>query len=116
MSGTITLDEIAIRQYRASPGLLAGRVIAVTGAGDGVGRAVALAAAERGAQLVLIGRTVKRLESVHAQIGAAGAAEASIAPLDLERALASDYDSLATALSERYGRLDGLVHCAPQVG
>ncbi len=116
MSGAVALDEIAIRHYLAPPGLLAGRVIAVTGAGDGVGRAVALAAAERGARLVLIGRTVKRLEAVHAQIGAGGAPEASIAPLDLERALAADYDGLAAALSTRYGRLDGLVHCAAQVG
>jgi len=116
MSGAPPLDETAIRQYVAPPALLAGRVIAVTGAGDGVGRALALAAAEGGAQLVLIGRTVKRLEAVHAQIGAAGGAEASIAPLDLERALAADYDGLAAALGTRYGRLDGLVHCAAQVG
>jgi NAD(P)-dependent dehydrogenase (short-subunit alcohol dehydrogenase family) len=116
MSGAVALDDIAIRHYVAPPGLLAGRVIAVTGAGDGVGRAVALAAAERGAQLVLIGRTVKRLEAVHAQIAAGAAPEASIAPLDLERALAADYDGLAAALSTRYGRLDGLVHCAAQVG
>jgi len=116
MSGAVTLDEVAIRQYVAPSGLLAGRVIAVTGAGDGVGRAVALAAAERGAQLVLIGRTVKRLEAVHAQITAGGAPEASIAPLDLERALAADYDGLAAALDRRYGRLDGLVHCAALVG
>jgi len=116
MSSAGALDEIAIRQYLAPPGLLAGRVIAVTGAGDGVGCAVSLAAAERGAQLVLIGRTVKQLETVHARISASGAAEASIAPLDLERALAADYDTLAAALSARYGRLDGLVHCAAQVG
>jgi hypothetical protein len=116
MSGAAALDDTAIRQYVAPPGLLAGRVIAVTGAGDGVGRAVALAAAAHGAQLVLIGRTVKRLEAVHALISAAGAAPASIAPLDLERALAADYDTLAAAVQERYGRLDGLVHCAAQVG
>ena len=116
MSAAVALDDIAIRHYVAPPGLLAGRVIAVTGAGDGVGRAVALAAADRGAQLVLIGRTVKRLEAVHAQIAAGGAADASIAPLDLERALAADYDGLAAALGTRYGRLDGLVHCAAQVG
>lgn len=104
------------RQYQAPPDALQGRVIAITGAGTGIGRAVALAAARHGAQLVLIGRNVKRLESVHADIMALGRAEASIAPLDLERALAGDYDTLASALQQRYGRLDGLLHNAAQLG
>ncbi len=115
------LNEIEIRQYAAPDGLLRERVIAITGAGDGIGRVLALAAARLGAQLVLIGRTVKRLESLHAEIAAlatpAGpAAEASIAPLDLERALAPDYERLAAAVHERYGRLDGLVHNAALLG
>ena len=104
------------RFYQAPPDALQGRVIAVTGAGSGIGRAVALAAAAHGAQLVLIGRNVKRLEGVHAEIGALRRAEASIAPLDLERALASDYDALAAALLQRYGQLDGLLHNAALLG
>ncbi|HVN99402.1 MAG TPA: YciK family oxidoreductase [Steroidobacteraceae bacterium] len=110
-------DENAIRRYAPPAGLLRGRVIAVTGAGDGIGRELSLAAARLGAQLVLIGRQVKRLEAVHAEIGALpGAAEASIAPLDLEKALAPDYDRLAAAVQQRYGRLDGLVHNAAILG
>ena len=104
------------RLYQAPPDVLRGRVIAITGAGAGIGRAVALAAARHGAQLVLIGRTVKRLETVHAEIAALKRAEASIAPLDLERALARDYDALAAALLQRYGRLDGLLHNAALLG
>jgi NAD(P)-dependent dehydrogenase (short-subunit alcohol dehydrogenase family) len=95
---------------------LAGRVIAITGAGDGIGRALALAAAGYGAEVILIGRTVSKLEKVHALIAALGRAEASIAPLDLERAIARDYDTLAAALLGRYGRLDGLVHNAGILG
>lgn len=95
---------------------LAGRVVAVTGAGDGIGRAVALAAAAHGAEVVLIGRTVRKLEAVHAQIAALRRAEAVIAPLDLERAVARDYDQLAEAVRARYGRLDGLVHLAGILG
>jgi NAD(P)-dependent dehydrogenase (short-subunit alcohol dehydrogenase family) len=115
------IDEVEIRNYAPPAGLLRGRVIAVTGAGDGIGRVLALAAAQLGAQLVLIGRTVRRLESAHAEIAAlatpAGpAAEASIAPLDLEQALAPDYERLAAAVLERYGRLDGLVHNAALLG
>jgi len=105
-----------LRSYQPSADLLAGRVIAVTGAGAGIGRAVALAAARLGAHVILIGRNVKRLEAVHGAIAALDRQGASIAPLDLERALANDYDTLAAAIEERYGRLDGLLHNAAQLG
>jgi NAD(P)-dependent dehydrogenase (short-subunit alcohol dehydrogenase family) len=104
------------RDHVSAPNELSGRVLAITGAGSGLGRAVALAAARQGAQLVLIGRNSQRLETVHAEIAAAGSPEASIAPLDLEKALARDYDTLADALLERYGRLDGLLHSAGILG
>jgi NAD(P)-dependent dehydrogenase (short-subunit alcohol dehydrogenase family) len=95
---------------------LAGRVIAITGASDGIGRAVALACARHQATVVLIGRNERKLEAVHAEITASGAPEASIAVLDLERALAADYDQVADAVLERYGRLDGLLHNAALLG
>jgi NAD(P)-dependent dehydrogenase (short-subunit alcohol dehydrogenase family) len=94
---------------------LAGRVIAITGANSGLGRALALAAAAHGAEVLLLGKNIKQLEAVHAAIEAAGG-RASIAPLDLERALARDYDAIAAAVTANYGRLDGLVHCAAQLG
>ena len=104
------------RTHRARPDELAGRVIAITGASAGLGRAVALACAQHGASVVLIGRNEGRLEAVHAEIAASGAPEASIGVLDLERALAPDYDALTQALAERYGRLDGLLHNAGLLG
>src|SRR5215472_2251446 len=104
------------RAHEPAPAELAGRVIAVTGASGGLGRAVALACARHQANVILIGRDPARLEAVHGEIAAAGAPEASIAVLDLERALARDYDQLADALLDRYGRLDGLVHNAAILG
>jgi NAD(P)-dependent dehydrogenase (short-subunit alcohol dehydrogenase family) len=104
------------RRYASRPDELAGRVIAITGAGDGIGRAVAIACARHGANVVLIGRTVRKLEAVHAQLLAERTPEASIAPLDLEKALAPDYDRIAAAVLERYGRLDGLLHNAAMLG
>ena len=115
------LDQAETRAYLPPAELLRGRVIAITGAGDGIGRALALAAARHGAQLVLIGRTVRRLEALHAEIAAlknagSDAPESTIAPLDLEKALASDYHQLAAAVLQRFGRLDGLVHNAALLG
>ena len=104
------------RDFTPRPDELSGRVIAITGPTGGIGRAVALACANHGASVVLIGRNVKKLEAVHTQIAALGKSEATIAPFDLEKALASDYDTLATALLDRYGRLDGLLHNASLLG
>jgi NAD(P)-dependent dehydrogenase (short-subunit alcohol dehydrogenase family) len=97
-------------------GLLQGRVIAITGASDGIGRAVAIAAAQHGAQVILIGRSARKLEAVRNTIVADHGDVATIALLDLEKALAGDYDRLAAAVLEHYGRLDGLVHCAAILG
>ena len=104
------------RQHSPQAGEMRGRVVMVTGAGSGIGRAVALALATAGAEVILLGRTVRKLEAVHAEIQKLGAPEASIVPLDLERALAADYEAVANAVEQRYGRLDGLLHNAALLG
>jgi NAD(P)-dependent dehydrogenase (short-subunit alcohol dehydrogenase family) len=97
-------------------GELAGRVVAITGATGGIGRAVSLSAAREGAQLVLIGRSVPRLQALHRELETLAPGAALMAQLDLENALANDYDRIAAAVLDRYGRLDGLVHCAGMLG
>lgn len=103
------------RSVRPRPDELAGRVIAITGPTRGIGRAVALACAKHGASVVLLGRNQARLEGVHCEIESAGG-ESAIAMLDLERAVAKDYDDIADAVISRYGRLDGLLHNAGLLG
>jgi NAD(P)-dependent dehydrogenase (short-subunit alcohol dehydrogenase family) len=97
-------------------GELTGRVVAITGATGGIGRAVALNAAFEGAELVLIGRSVAKLQALHTELEQLAPGAAQMAPLDLENALANDYDRIADAVVNRYGRLDGLVHCAGMLG
>jgi NAD(P)-dependent dehydrogenase (short-subunit alcohol dehydrogenase family) len=109
-------DSFDPRSHDPRPDELAGRVIAVTGASSGLGRAVSLACARHGATVILIGRNSRKLEAVHAEIETAGGPEPTIALLDLEKALASDYDQLANAVQERFGRLDGLLHNAGILG
>src|SRR6185312_12484033 len=104
------------RRQVPAPTELEDRIIAITGASDGIGRAVARACALHGATVVLVGRNQRKLETVQEQIEAERPASTTVAVLDLERALASDYDRLAAALLERFGRLDGLLHNASILG
>lgn len=110
------MAAIDIKNYQPASDELRERVILVTGAGDGIGRAVALALAAHGATVILSGRTVRKLEATHDQILAADGPQPSIAPLNLERALANDYDAVAAAINSNYGRLDGLLHNAAMLG
>ena len=92
-------------------GRLAGRVVLVTGAYGGYGRALALACAGAGARLVLLGRNARKLERGADAVEQAGG-EALLYPLDLEGAAPDDYAELAARVEQGAGRLDALVHCA----
>lgn len=102
--------------YTATDDLLTGKTILVTGAGDGIGRAAALAYASRGATVVLLGRTVEKLEAVYDEIEAAGHPQAAIFPLDLKTISEQECEALADALEKEFAVLDGLLHNASILG
>jgi NAD(P)-dependent dehydrogenase (short-subunit alcohol dehydrogenase family) len=104
------------RHYTPEPAALQGRVIVVTGAGQGIGRAVALACGGFGATVVLVGRTQSRLESAYDELVARGAPEPAIAVMDFRRAGGPEYTALAEELGTTYGRIDGLLHNAGILG
>lgn len=105
-----------VENYQPAPDLLKDRVILVTGAGDGIGRAAALSYARHGATVILLGRTIKKLEAVYDEIENAGCAKPAIIPLNLEGATLRDYDETAMQIDETFGRLDGLLHNASILG
>lgn len=94
-------------------GALAGRVALITGAGRGIGRAVAERFAREGAEVILVGRTQGALEEVDDVIRAGGGA-ASLVPADLTDAAV--IDRMGAAVFERWGRLDVLVGNAGVLG
>ncbi len=52
-------------EYEAKPDLLKDQIILVTGAGDGIGRVASLTYARYGAIVILLGRTVAKLETLY---------------------------------------------------
>ena len=102
--------------YQPPTDLLRERVILVTGAGEGIGRAAALAYAAAGATVILLGRTIAKLEKVYDEIEAQGSAQPAIFPLNFEGATLKDYHDMAETLDREFGRLDGLLHNAGILG
>jgi NAD(P)-dependent dehydrogenase (short-subunit alcohol dehydrogenase family) len=98
--------------YTPPGDLLAGRVILVTGAGQGLGRALALDAAAHGATVALLGRKLEKLEATYDAITAAGGPEPAMIPLDLAAAGSPEYDALNQLVRKDLKRLDGIAHCA----
>ncbi|QYK02710.1 YciK family oxidoreductase [Shewanella psychrotolerans] len=103
-------------EYQAAKDLLKGKTILVTGAGDGIGRAAALAYAEHGATVILLGKTVSKLESVYDEIEQAGYPTPAIVPLDLKGATEQHYIDMAETIEQQFGHLDGLLHNASLLG
>jgi len=98
--------------YQPPGDLLDGRVIVVTGAGQGLGRAVALDCARHGATVALIGRKMEKLEATYDAITEAGGPEPAIIPLDLAQAGSAEYDALNQLARKDLKRIDGIAHCA----
>ena len=105
------------RTYEYAGDVLKERIILITGATDGIGKALALHAATLGAQVILHGRNVDKLENVYDMLEAIdGAPRPSIAVLDLASANSESYVSLANSVEQEFGRLDGLVLNASILG
>jgi len=100
------------KDYSPPENLLQGRVILVTGSGQGLGREAAITYARHGATVILHGRKVGKLEKVYDEIEALGKAQPVIYPLDLEKATDEDCSALAASIAEQLGRLDGILHNA----
>jgi 3-oxoacyl-[acyl-carrier protein] reductase len=88
---------------------LKGKVVLITGASSGVGRAAALAFAAKGAKLVVTARRAERLEGLCAEITASGGEAVRHAGDAVEEATATAAIQLAT---QTFGRLDILINNA----
>ncbi|MBB1314085.1 MULTISPECIES: YciK family oxidoreductase [Aliivibrio] len=102
--------------YHVSANALKNKTILVTGAGDGIGKQAALSYAKHGATVILLGRTVAKLEAVYDEIETAGYPTPAIIPLDLKGATKQHYIDMAETIQSQFGKLDGLLHNAGLLG
>ena len=92
---------------------LAGKVILITGAAGGLGRASALACAHAGATVLLADRKARALEPVYDEIAALpDVSQPVLQPMDLQGASPLEYQTFAESVERQLGRLDGIVHAA----
>jgi len=104
-----------MHQYQAPIDLLKDKVILVTGASDGIGKAVAKSYAKHGATVILHGRNVEKLEKVYDEIIDNDAPQPAILTLDLQNAAQQQYLSLVETVETELGRLDGVLHNAAMI-
>ena len=102
--------------YQPNPDLLRGKVILVTGAGDGIGKTAAKTYANFGATILLLGRTVSKLEQIYDEIIEQDLAEPGIISADMGTLGMNTLEEIAKVITSRYGRLDGLLHNAAILG
>jgi len=102
--------------FQAAKDELNNKIILITGAGAGIGRQAALTYSKLGAEVILLGKTTKKLEAVYDEIVNAGYKEPSIIPLDMKGATVKNYHDMAATIMSEYGRLDGLLNNASTLG
>jgi NAD(P)-dependent dehydrogenase (short-subunit alcohol dehydrogenase family) len=94
---------------RSLSGAIGGKVVLITGASSGIGRAAALKCAAAGAEVLLVARTPEKLEETRAEIEEAGGS-AHIHKCDLSDI--ADVERMAAEVLEEHGRVDVLVNNA----
>ncbi len=110
----MTPNQIA--HYTTTKDILHNRIILVTGAGGGIGKAVALTYASHGATVILLSKDIPELEKVYDEIDTAGYPKPAMYPMNLEGATVEDFHELAATIEKEFGKLDGLLHNAGWVG
>jgi NAD(P)-dependent dehydrogenase (short-subunit alcohol dehydrogenase family) len=104
------------RDYQPTQDFFADKTILLTGAASGIGRAVTLLLAQCGATVLMLDRKVRHLEKLFDQIEQQQLTQPVILPVDLLEITPQSATTLAQAIMDDFGKLDGIIHNAAELG
>lgn len=106
----------SLPHYHLPSNALKDKVILITGAGRGLGREIALAAALHGATTILLGSSLKKLEALYDEMMDKQLPEPALQPMNFLGIGPKELNDMAQSIHSMFGRLDGIVHNAATVG
>ena len=110
-----TIENIALK-YKAANNALENKTVIVTGAGDGIGKQAAITFAKHGAEVILLGKTVSKLESTYDEIIDNGGVTPAIVPIDFNGATPKNYQDMVASIEGQYKKIDIVLFNASILG
>ena len=92
------------------------KTLLITGAANGIGKAVSIALAQQGATILMLDKKSRHLEKLYDEITSRGYTEPIILPVDLEQLSPESATQIAQSIHDDLGQLDGLLHNAAELG
>lgn len=112
----MTITKLDWQRFTPPENCLKHKTILVTGAADGIGKAVSIALAEYGATVLMLDKKARHLEKLYDQIMQRGFSEPIILPADLMDITPESATALAQSVYDDLGQIDGLLHNAADLG
>jgi len=110
------MDSIKVKKFNPKENFLNEKTLLITGAGSGIGKDVALSAAEFGANLILLSKDAKKLYALQDEVNKNFGLDPLVIEFDFLKAKHQDYEKLGEALYQEYESLDALVNIAGILG
>tara|TARA_B100001057_G_scaffold370043_1_gene373862 strand:+ start:3268 stop:4026 length:759 start_codon:yes stop_codon:yes gene_type:complete len=107
----IEIDKITFKSN-----ILKDKTIVISGAGSGIGRQAAKSFSEHGANLILLSKNIKKLETLYDEIIDEKKNDVIIQPLNFEIAEENDFEKIISAIKDKYPSIDGLLNNAGVLG
>ena len=107
----IEIDKITFKSN-----ILKDKTIVISGAGSGIGRQAAKSFSEHGANLILLSKNIKKLETLYDEIIDENKNDVIIQPINFEIAEENDFEKIISAIKDKYPSIDGLLNNAGVLG